>query len=141
MKKTYLFYVEYNGNFVANYKSVKACLNFIERKKLQDDFDNTLRIVDNNGNMYNTINGNKIMGRTKDYDIIYDLCDGLDVSECEDVLKKHFNEVHFCDEKIDDGLDDGVYLMMRSYDVDDAHVRLYYGNDDYIVTSIDVSSN
>ena len=79
------------------------------------------------------------MAKTKDYDIIYELCDGLDVSECEDVLKKHFDKVRLCDEKIDDGLDDGVYLMMRSYDVDDAHVRLYYGNDDYIVTSIDVS--
>lgn len=81
-----------------------------------------------------------IMGKTKDYDVIYDLCDGLDVSECEDVLKKHFNEVRFCDEKIDDGLDDGVYLMMRSFDVDDVYVKFYYGSDDYIVTHIVVSN-
>lgn len=60
MEKPTRFWVEYNGKYVADYKSVPACLKFIERKKLQDDFDNALRIVDNNGDMYNTISGTKI---------------------------------------------------------------------------------
>lgn len=59
-KKPTRFWVEYNGKYVADYKSVLACLKFINRKGLQDDFDNTLRIVDNNGDMYNTISGNKL---------------------------------------------------------------------------------
>ena len=59
MEKPTRFWVEYNGKYVADYKSVRACLNFINRKKLQDDFNNTLRIVDNNGDEYNVINGNK----------------------------------------------------------------------------------
>lgn len=60
MKKPTRFWVEYNCKFIASYKSVKACLNFINRKGLQDNFFNALTIVDNNGNMYNTISGNKI---------------------------------------------------------------------------------
>lgn len=60
MNKPTRFWVWYNGNYMAVYKSVRACLNFINRKKWQDDFNNTLRIVDNNGDMYNTISGNKI---------------------------------------------------------------------------------
>lgn len=60
MKKPTRFWVEYNCKFIASYKSVKACLNFINRKGLQDDYHNTLSIVDNNGDMYNTINGNKL---------------------------------------------------------------------------------
>ena len=60
MKKPTRFWVEYNGKYVADYKSVRACLNLIRRKGLKDDFDNTLRIVDNNGELYNVINGTKI---------------------------------------------------------------------------------
>lgn len=60
MKKPTRFFVDYNCKFIAMYKSVRACLNFINRKGLHDDFDNTLRIVDNNGDMYSTINGYKI---------------------------------------------------------------------------------
>ena len=60
MKKPTRFWVYYNGNYMAEYKSVRACLNFINRKKLQDDYHNTLRIVDNNGDMYNTNSGTKI---------------------------------------------------------------------------------
>ena len=60
MNKPTRFWVWYNGNYMAGYKSVRACLNFINKKKLQDDYDNTLCIVDNNGDMYNTINGNKL---------------------------------------------------------------------------------
>lgn len=60
MEKPTRFWVEYNGKYIADYKSVKACMNFINKKGLQDNFDNTLRIFDNNGDMYNVINGNKI---------------------------------------------------------------------------------
>ena len=60
MKKPTRFFVEYNCKFIAMYKSVHACLNFIDRKGLKDDYDNTLRIVDNNGDMYNKISGNKL---------------------------------------------------------------------------------
>ena len=54
------FFVEYNAKFIAMYKSVKACLNFIKRKGLQDDDNNSLCIMDNNGDIYNPVNGNKI---------------------------------------------------------------------------------
>ena len=41
-----------------------------------------------------------------------------------------FGKVNFCDEIIDDESDDpdDDYVMMRSYDVGDLHVKLYYGN-------------
>lgn len=55
--KTTHFWVEYNGVLLACYKSVRACLNFIARKDLHDDYDNTLRIMDNNGEMYDTVFG------------------------------------------------------------------------------------
>lgn len=60
MEKPKRFLVEYNCKFIASYKSVLACLKLINRKGLRDDYNNTLRIVDNNGDMYNTISGNKI---------------------------------------------------------------------------------
>ena len=60
MKKPTRFYVHYNGCFIADYKSVRACLNFIRRNGLENDCDNSLHVVDNNGDMYNCINGNKI---------------------------------------------------------------------------------
>ncbi len=55
MKTT--FFVEYNGKFVATYKSVTSCLNFIERKGLVNDIDTTLRVVDIHGNLYNLMSG------------------------------------------------------------------------------------
>lgn len=58
MKTT--FFVEYNGKFVAMYKSVRACLNFISRKGYTNDLDNTVRVVDSNGNMYDTNSGNQL---------------------------------------------------------------------------------
>lgn len=58
MKQT--FFVEYNAKFVAMYKSVKACLNFISRKDYVNDLDNTVRIFDKEGNEYNTITGKQI---------------------------------------------------------------------------------
>jgi len=54
------FFVEYNCKFVAMYKSVKACLNFISRKGYVNDLDNTVRIFDKEGNEYNTITGKQI---------------------------------------------------------------------------------
>ena len=54
------YFVDYNGKFIARYKSVKACLNFINRKGLTDDYNNSLSIVDDNGDMYDTITGLKI---------------------------------------------------------------------------------
>lgn len=54
------YFVWYNGAFIAQYKSVRACLNFINRKKLQNDYKNCLDIVDQNGDLYNVITSNKI---------------------------------------------------------------------------------
>lgn len=47
------FFVEYNGKYVAEYKSVKSCLNYIEKKNLKDDENNLLVIICDNGDMYN----------------------------------------------------------------------------------------
>lgn len=69
---------------------------------------------------------------------IYDMCIDKDIEDAEDILRKNFTNVRFCDEKIDEGLDDGVYLIMKSFDVDDHYVRLFYPNDTYIVTDVDV---
>ena len=54
------YFVDYNAKFVAMYKSVRACLNYIERKGLRNDSDNVLMIFDKNGNEYNTVNGTEI---------------------------------------------------------------------------------
>lgn len=54
------YWVDYNGKFVAEYKTLRGCLNYIKREGLQNDFDNTLNIVDVKGNMYNTITGIKL---------------------------------------------------------------------------------
>jgi hypothetical protein len=60
MKKPRFFFVEYNGTFIAQYKTIRGALGFISRKKLQDDYDNSLKIFDNNGEMYNKISGKHI---------------------------------------------------------------------------------
>lgn len=73
-------------------------------------------------------------------EVIYDLCIGKDIDKCEEILKKNFNDVSFCDEKIDEVLEGVGYLMMRSYDVDNVYVRFYYGDDDYLVTYISFSN-
>ena len=52
------YFVEYNCKFIACYKSVLACIKFIERKGYKDDLDNSLNIIDEKGNMYNVITGN-----------------------------------------------------------------------------------
>ena len=53
------YYVEYNCQYMAIYKSVKACLNLINRKGWKNDENNMLRIVDENGDEYDTIKGIK----------------------------------------------------------------------------------
>ena len=42
------------------YKSVRACLNFINRKNLYSDDLNMCRIFDNEGNEFNIYTGQKI---------------------------------------------------------------------------------
>ena len=70
---------------------------------------------------------------------IYDICVNKNIDECESELKNIFNNVHFVDEKIDDGTDEEeVYLMMRSYEADGHYIRLYFCNDDYIVTDLEL---
>ena len=69
---------------------------------------------------------------------IYDACIGKDVSECENILKE-FGSTKFVDEKIDDGNDDGGYVMMRSYDVGELYVKLYYADSDMVVSYVDVT--
>lgn len=54
------YFVWYNGAFIAQYKSVRACLNFIDRKGLKNDYRNQLDVVDQNGDLYNVISGVKI---------------------------------------------------------------------------------
>lgn len=54
------YFVWYNGAFIAQYKSVRACLNLIDRKGLKNDYRNQLDIVDQNGDLYNVITGVKI---------------------------------------------------------------------------------
>ena len=58
MNKPTKFWVWYNGKYMTGYKSVRACINFINRKGLRNDYNNTLRIVDNNGDRYNEVSGN-----------------------------------------------------------------------------------
>lgn len=67
------------------------------------------------------------------------LCIGEDIDDCLNILEKEYGSCTFCDEKIDEGLDDGDYLMMRSYDVADLHVRLYYPRETREVTCVNVS--
>lgn len=52
------YFVEYNGQYVGIYKTLRGALNLISRKGYKNDYDNTVRLVDDKGNMYNTINGN-----------------------------------------------------------------------------------
>ena len=58
--KAKTFWVGYNGKYIAKYKSVRACLNFIDRKNLHNDSFNLLCIVDNLGNEYSLKNGELI---------------------------------------------------------------------------------
>lgn len=60
MNKPTSFYVEYNACYIAMYKSIRACLNFIKRRGLRDNEDNLLRIWDNTGVIYDPVNGRDI---------------------------------------------------------------------------------
>ncbi len=64
-----------------------------------------------------------------------------DVDDVEEYLKT-LGEVHYCDEGIDDGIDDedceDEYLMYCSYDLDDLHIILYYGNNSYLFTAFEI---
>lgn len=62
MKKPRFFFVEYNSKFIARYKTIRGALGFISRKKLKDDYNNSLNIFDNEGEMYDTISGKHIEG-------------------------------------------------------------------------------
>ena len=55
-----MLFIDYNGKYIAQYKRMRAALNYINRKGLQDDMDNTLRLVDDKGNEYNPITGQSI---------------------------------------------------------------------------------
>ena len=55
-----MLFVDYNGKFIAQYRRMSAALAYIERKGLQNDLDNTLRLVDDKGNEYNPITGQEI---------------------------------------------------------------------------------
>ena len=56
------FFVEYNGKLVGSYKSLTCALNLIRRKGWQNDFDNSLWLVDNNGENYHPLLGYKLKG-------------------------------------------------------------------------------
>lgn len=55
--KPQFYFVEYNAVYIARYKTIKSCLNFIKRKNLKNDYNNVLRIWDNTGMLYDTTNG------------------------------------------------------------------------------------
>lgn len=54
------YFVEYNGKCLKATKRITPALAFINRKGLQDDADNVLRLVDSQGEMYNPITGSPI---------------------------------------------------------------------------------
>lgn len=54
-RKTYWVYL--NGEYIAEYRTLRGCLDFISRKKLEDDLDNDLGIVDSDGNDYHPYTG------------------------------------------------------------------------------------
>ena len=75
------YFVKYNGQYMAMYKSVKACLNLVNRKGWKNDEDNMLNIIDENGDEYDTVTGVFIEPEyfeveelsVKEFDILVDL--------------------------------------------------------------------
>lgn len=67
----------------------------------------------------------------------------IDIDDVENTATDNgFNAV-FVDEKIDDGLDNGDYLMMRSYNMtyvngNKYYVRFYYPKKTRVITTVDV---
>lgn len=49
------YFIEYNAKFIAERKSINACLSLIAKKNLKNDDDNMLYIVDEYGNYYNSM--------------------------------------------------------------------------------------
>ncbi len=74
---------------------------------------------------------------------IYKALVGKDIADAEEILWK-FGKVRFVDEKIDDGCDDegseDEYVMMRSYNVGNHYVRIYYGNNSGTIGDVSVSN-
>lgn len=71
---------------------------------------------------------------------------GRDIDSAEDILAR-YGELRFCDEKIDEGIDDedseDGYLIMRSYELTltdgtDYYIRLYFGDNTRKITSISI---
>lgn len=60
-RKTYWVYL--NGKYIADYRTLRGCLNYIERRKLEYNYDNDLGIIDNEGNEYHPYTG-KIMNES-----------------------------------------------------------------------------
>lgn len=54
------YFVDYNCKFIAMYKRIHNAMNFIKNKGLVNDYDNILRLLDENGNEYDPITGCKI---------------------------------------------------------------------------------
>ena len=57
------YWVYLNGKYIADYKTLRGCLNYIERRKLEANYDNDLGIIDNEGNEYHPYTG-KIMNES-----------------------------------------------------------------------------
>lgn len=57
------YWVYLNGKYIADYKTLRGCLNYIERRKLEYNYDNDLGIIDNEGNEYHPYTG-KIMNES-----------------------------------------------------------------------------
>jgi len=66
-----------------------------------------------------------------DEDFIYENCMDIDIDKAEDAL----GNPHVYDDCIDDGCDDGSYIMKRCFDEDDNGNRLilYYNSEDRLV--------
>lgn len=47
-----IYYVYYNGKYIAMYKNLTSARDFIKRKGLRNDEDNLLQILDNQWNEY-----------------------------------------------------------------------------------------
>lgn len=59
-KKPKRYFVQYNCKLMGSYKYISGALKLIMRKGWQSDFNNSLWLVDSNGDSYNPINGNKL---------------------------------------------------------------------------------
>ena len=51
------YFIEYNAKYIAEYKTIKGCLNLINKKGIKDDENNCLCIIDENGVVYSPVTG------------------------------------------------------------------------------------